>query len=384
MSECERFVNDWKQERSLPDLVSLLKNKLTFILHEIDDEALVYTVFEVLNSRGLDVSWFDRLKSMLMAVVFESDTGNNSEIIEEVHQLWSDIYRTIGLRLGLSTESLRFAATMRMEECPSRPLSEEDAAKLLLAQSTQGPAKVMETTRWLKRVTEVVDGLVKDRRRNGLTKVAHARLVAVAVNQNGKLKATERKEILRRWESVTFRMFGMYGKDARTGVGDFVRLSWRIVNEEPSFEQIMKALAGIGSDYPIDGAIDELKERDCYNGWDEELRYLLFGYEEYLAEQAGHKFDNEQWSRIWEASVADSIEHIAPQSSERKYVHWLGNLLLLPPKLNSRLSNIKPRDKRTHYTDTGLLIAAEVAKYMEKGGQSRREDIRNREGKILK
>ena len=74
MAECEKFVSTWEANgHSLPDLVGHLKNNLTFILHEIDDESLVYTVFEVLNSRGLDVSWFDRLKSMLMAVVFKTN-----------------------------------------------------------------------------------------------------------------------------------------------------------------------------------------------------------------------------------------------------------------------------------------------------------------------
>ena len=76
MRECERFVENWKERGdSLEGLVGHLKNRLSFILHEIDEEAIVYTVFEVLNSRGLDVSWLDRLKSMLMAIVFDSETG---------------------------------------------------------------------------------------------------------------------------------------------------------------------------------------------------------------------------------------------------------------------------------------------------------------------
>jgi len=74
MADCERFVATWRGAgNALEDLVSLLKNRLTFVFHEIGDEALVYTVFEVLNSRGLDVSWFDRLKSVLMAIVFETE-----------------------------------------------------------------------------------------------------------------------------------------------------------------------------------------------------------------------------------------------------------------------------------------------------------------------
>ena len=93
MKECENFVRVWQDEsRSLEDLIAHLYNRLTFIYHEINDEGLVYTVFEVLNSRGLPVSWFDRLKSMLMAIVFESkEAENRSEIIDEVHSLWSGI-----------------------------------------------------------------------------------------------------------------------------------------------------------------------------------------------------------------------------------------------------------------------------------------------------
>jgi hypothetical protein len=57
-----------------------VKNRLTFIFHELDDEATVYTVFEVLNSRGLAVPWFDRLKSLLMGIAFEHGSGNKSEV----------------------------------------------------------------------------------------------------------------------------------------------------------------------------------------------------------------------------------------------------------------------------------------------------------------
>jgi len=139
-------------------LVTLLKNRLTFVFYEIGDETLVYTVFEVLNSRGLDVSWFDRLKTALMAIIFETDTGNKQEIVHEVHQLWTDIYRCVGLRLGLSTESLRFAATLRARSCPNRPLGEEEATYLLRSQASGGSDKILETIRWLKSVTaKVID-----------------------------------------------------------------------------------------------------------------------------------------------------------------------------------------------------------------------------------
>ena len=87
MEECEQFIGQCNTG-NLPviDLMSLLKNRLNFVFHEISDESLVYTVFEVLNSRGLAVSWFDRLKSSLMAIVFEAK-DNTTEITNEVHKL---------------------------------------------------------------------------------------------------------------------------------------------------------------------------------------------------------------------------------------------------------------------------------------------------------
>ena len=358
------------------ELVSLLKNRLTFVFHEISNEALVYTVFEVLNSRGLEVSWFDRLKSMLMAIVFETNTGNKSEIIDEVHQLWADIYRCVGLRLGMSTESLRFAATLRLEDRPSRLLSEEDATNLLQSQSKPGPEKVIETTRWLKLVTETVDKLVADRRLNAVTRIAQAKFVAVAVRLRSDLTNSEKTDILRRWENVTFRIYGMFRNDARTAVGDYVRLAWSIFNEGLPTSKILERLSEIGAYFPIDKAIKELQKTDRYTGRQEELRYFFYRYEEHLARTAGQKFNNEQWNRIWMSSAANSIEHILPQSSELKWVHWLGNLLVLPPNLNSKLGAKAPREKAKDYTGTGLLIAHEVANDL---GKWRRAVIVRRE-----
>jgi hypothetical protein len=382
MEDCEKFVADWQEDgASLADLVGLLKNRLIFVFYEIGDEALVYTVFEVLNSRGLEVSWFDRLKSMLMAIVFETDTGNKSEIIDEVHQLWTDIYRCVGSRLEMSSEVFRFAATLRLEDCPNRPLGEEGAALLLRDQSKEGPAKVVETTRWLKAVTEAMDRLTADKRRNAVTRIAHARLVATAVYLRSDLTKNEKAEVLHRWENVTFRIYGMFGYDARKSVGDYVRLAWAIIGAKLSAKQILKELSTIGSEFPISDAIKDLRKADCYNYWQEELRYFFYRYEEHLAQKAGQKFNNEQWNRIWLSSAADSIEHILPQSSgSDRLIHRLGNLLVLPPRLNSKLGAKTPKEKADEYNKTGLLVAQEV---VDRLSNWKRSAIEEREDTLL-
>ena len=320
---------------------------------------------------------------MLMAVIFDSENTNKHELINEVHQVWSDIYHTSGLRLGLSTESLRFSATLNAADCPSRPLGQEDAARQLLGQSAGGAREVIKTSKWIKSVTKAVDSLVKDENRNAVTRIGHARLVAVSVNLRSDLAKSEKSEILRCWENVSFRMYGMYGKDARTGVGEYVRLAWRIRNERLSPKEITQGLREIGHRYPAKEAIKHLREADCYNGWYEELRYIFYRYEEYLSRKKGQNFDNEQWARVWEVSAADSIEHIMPQGSKRSYIHWLGNLMILPPKLNSSLQDRRPGKKTEEYTNTGLLSAAEVASTIIGGGRWGKREIKEREEGLL-
>ena len=390
MEDCEQFVTQWHAAgHSLIELVTLIKNRLTFILHEISDEALVYTVFEVLNSRGLDVPWFDRLKSMLMAVVFEK-AANRAEIIDVVHSLWAQIYDCVGLRLGLSTESLRFAATLRNPNCPSRPLGEQAAALLLHKQSRDGPEQVIDTTRWLKRVTTAVDNLMANRRADTVTRIGQARLLATAIYLREDLTEYEKSRLLGRWERVTFRIYGMYRKDARWAVGDYVRLAWRIMNEELSVDRILEGLSKIGNTFPVKGAVDSLRNTDCYTYWGEELRYFLHRYEEHLSREAGQKFDNEQWERIWATTSAKSIEHVQPQSwwpsqhmeSVEGSMHSLGNLLLLPPGLNSQLKDKPPQEKVEAYTKTGLLIAQEVTEVVSTSGWSL-ETIMHRETHLL-
>lgn len=366
MEDCERFVDNWLGKgQSLMELVRLLKNRLTFVFHEVGDEKLVYTVFEVLNSRGLEVSWFDRLKSALMAKVFESEAGNRQEIIDEVHRGWAEIYRTVGLRQRLSIDSMRTAATLKAWPRPNRPLGASDSVHQLLQFPADGaPSAVVDTTNWLKDVTTALGGVDSDPRR-GVTNMAQARMVAVAIHLRSDFSDAEKEVVLRQWEKVTFRVYGLFGEDARRRVGDYVRLAWNIINNTPTTEEILTQLNNIGAEFPINKAVTQLMETDCYTDWGGQLLYFFRRYEEYLAKEEGQNFDNEQWNRIWMQSPSNSIEHIRPQSlwddDEDPRKHSLGNLMILTPGLNSKLQDKPVNEKADEYTQTGLFVARQVA-----------------------
>ena len=383
IEDCQAFTAKWTDGgESLSALAALLKNRLFFILHEIEDEQEVYTVFEVLNSRGLAVSWMDRLKSTLMGTAFELKNTNLEGLIKDLHTVWRDIYSVIGLRQGLSTEALRFAATLNVTETPNRPLGERDAVAEL-RRATGTAKEVRDVAAWLLRVTEACDTVTGNPRLNAVTRISQARLLATAIHLREDITPKRRQQLLSRWEKVSFRIYGLLNKDARTRVGDYVRLAWRVSNKELSVDAIDEAIGEIGEEFPIEDAVDFLRNENCYDGWEAELRYFMFRYEEHLAREQKLNFGNEQWEKIWMVSPSESIEHIwAKSRAPDKTRHRLGNLVLLPPKLNSALQNKPAKDKAAYYRKTGLLIAGEVADVIDTAGWKSRS-VKEREERLL-
>lgn len=377
--DCQAFALEWKAEHgSLTSLASDILNRLSFVLHEIGDERTVYTVFEVLNSRGMPVSWLDRLKTILMGAAFDV-RGSSEEVVTYLHGIWKDIYRTLGLRQGLSTESLRFAATLRVRSRPNKPLGEQAAVDEL--RSKVGTAKEIRSTgKWLLDVTRACDKIHRDARRNAVTQIVQARLLAVAIELARGLRRPDRDALLGEWEKVVFRMYGLAGKDGRTGVGDFVRLAWRIVHERLSYDDIASGIQAIGDRFPIADAIRATRGSNCYEGWEDQLRYFMARYEEDLAEMDGTGLADDVWERIWSQSASRSIEHVWPQSTAPEdVVHNLGNLVLLPPGLNSKLQDRRPKDKFEDYRKTGLHVAGQVPGF----GNWSKKAIRAREAHLL-
>lgn len=382
--ECKSFVQKWDDPI---ELLRLLKNQLWFVFHETRDVKTVYTVFEVLNDRGLLVSWLAKLKSRLMEVVFESGQGNSSEHINELHQIWGAFYGIVGLRERIDIEALTFAATLRAYRA-SKVLNEGQAVDRLMKEVDANVVTAIEISRWLLKTVNAVNRL-QEEMRQPVTKIRQARLLAVSIMLRD-FPDEEEKELLDQWEKISFRIFGLCRKDARTGVGDFVRLAVEVQNNlDLSSDDILEKIRQIGADYTIDEVGDQVRNADCYNGWQAELRYVLHRYEEHLARQRGQTFDNEQWNRIWEASAASSIEHILPQSTRSQFsfgngvfVHRIGNLMLLPPRLNSKLRDKDPQAKVDCYRRTGLLIAGDVAETIAEHGWDETQ-IESRENKII-
>lgn len=269
-----------------------------------------------------------------------------------------------------------------MGQAPSRPCGEKDAVEVLRTAAVSAKG-IREVACWLLDVTQACDSVMANPRVNAVTRISQARLLAVAIYLRKDIQKEERRALLTRWENVTFRVYGMLRNDSRTKVGDFVRLAWRVVNEKLLVKEIDSAIGEIGQQFAVVEAVAALKATNCYEDWESELRYFLYRYEEHLARKQKLNFSNEQWEKIWMVSPADSIEHIwAKSTAPDQLKHRLGNLVLLPPKLNSKLKDAAPLEKVDVYRMTGLLIAGEVANIIEAEGWEMKT-IESREDALL-
>lgn len=344
----------------------------------------MYTVFEVLNSRGLAVDWLDKTKSVLMGRVYElaqSPAAMDAEI-SALQNIWAQIYREIAKEDIPGDEILRITATLYYGPGQGKPRSAEESLDLLKdkCDAFERPRQISD--RLLDVARKLVE-LYSSPYLGPVTGILHARLLAVAIKSATGVTEAERTRLLDQWERVTFRIFGLFDKDSRTKVGDYVRLAARIVTNDidtRTYNQIMAALRELGKEYPFGEVLErELTSKDWYDH-PEECRYILWSYEENLAMAlgAGSTVDEQEKGRVWRLRAADTIEHIFPQNysavawrdkmrnadgmpeAPDGHIGRIGNLLLLPETVNKEAQDRAFDEKKKSYAKHNLRMIHEV------------------------
>jgi len=80
--DCNQFVESWASLRDVLSLMRLVLHRLGFVVFDTADSGVVYTIFEVLNSRGLAVDWLDKTKSVLMGRMYELSESSSATAAE--------------------------------------------------------------------------------------------------------------------------------------------------------------------------------------------------------------------------------------------------------------------------------------------------------------
>ena len=414
INECIGFVRNWSSdnpafnnnnnERVL-SLLEILRYRLGFVVYDTEDPSVVYRVFEVLNSRGLSVDWLDKCKSALMGKAYDlSPTpATRTSNINALNNLWGNLYTLIAPCSIDGQEIIRVTATILYGDESGKPQKAETALSMLIDQCS----KAEDAIRVSNEIFNVARKLVELQTNIHLGPVAdvlHARILAVSISLTDKLEARERENVLKEWEKVTFRIYGIFGKDSRHKVGDYVRLANKIMNSTSgagSYLEILEAVQYLGSDYLIDAAIKEgIEGKNVYDNNQDVVRYILWEYEEYLAKELGDgsKINDQAKNAIWEArSASESIEHIYPQNptsdgpwdgkiskepeaEAAALINSIGNLILLPQALNKSASNSGFIAKKAAYRGAETL---RMVKEITARDNWSDVEIKDREQKII-
>ncbi len=395
IEDCRTFIDEWKT--SSPDITGLMRlilHRLGFVVYDTEDSGIVYTLFEVLNSRGLAVDWIDKCKSTLMGKAHELCVSNNSaqEQVGHLQNIWTNLYKELAKEDLPGDEILRTTATLYYppyDPPPSKPRSADDSLEQL-RNECRSCGSPLEISRRLLEVAQKLTELYSQAHLNAVTEILHARLLAVAIKSARGVTEPERKMLLDQWERVTFRIFGLYAKDSRTKVGDYVRLAARIVTSDintRTYNQIMDGLHQLGADHPIDNAVNQgLIGQDCYDRSPEQCRYILWNFEEYLTTEhgSGATIDEHERSAIWKKRAFDSVEHIFPQAPNSQpgwegkmcrsdgsqhpvdqNVGRIGNLLLLPMAMNAAAKASSFDEKKKIYQRHNLRMIQKVCSHSD-------------------
>ena len=360
--ECGEFARKYKSgNNTLIDLITHLNNKLLFVYQELEKESLAYYVFEGLNNRGLVVSKFDLLKTNLMQIVFKED---NKDMIKEIHDRWAKIYQTIGTH-NLESDILRFTATLYHNLM--KPPGEDKARKKLLV-GTEGDAElILKTTiNQLENVTQALVDIENNKLWAASTPAQPIRFVIVAIKLSD-LSDTEKDYLCDLCIKIGFIAFTLGSIETKDLLQKFVELAHKIKDEMMSAEAIECDVRQIVNSIDNENLHirEDIMKNVTENKWYRQaLHYLLYKYEEHLTRKAGGAFNDKKLNRILEYSKEDTIEHIKSQSSKRSYIDYVGNLFLLPPNVNAKLSDKNPEEKVDEYRRTGFLMADEIIPHL--------------------
>jgi hypothetical protein len=328
----------------------------------------------------LTVDWLDKAKSTLMGVAYEKKRRLPAGELGHVESEWTEIYRILGKERVSNGDVLTIAANLTADEAPAKGYQEENALEFFRKEAHLDVMTPVEMSKVFRQVVSALDQFLQDPRNRALCRGKQARLLAAATLLSSRLRndAKSRQKALRVWEKAMFRRYVLGGGDARDRVGECVRLASGIRRGVLSITQILEELEEIGNVTPEEVAL-VLYDVYVYEKWTgEEIVYFFWKYEEGFAAENGEKIDQVTWLKIWQsASKEKSIEPIFPQKDpngnwkgkvrqkvkSESFVHRLGNLLVLPPGINSKACTKAFAGKTEIYkTVGGLLHVRKVAR----------------------
>ena len=326
-------------------LYDAMIRKLAFTYYVIEEECEIGMTFELMNSRGKDLSVLELLKNYLMHWISRNALEEKrSDMTRLINKNWKDIYTNLGACNGNEDQCLRVAWTLYCTHAPREwegyagfkqnkfiPLrdfskrSKEDAGKFIntfaegLTQVSQHYAVVVKPT---------LENTFNKEEKFWLDKIHHAGNIAnflplmIATRiccKAGTVKLEDYLTLLKAMECYAYRVFMYKGRRSDAGKTTLYAWAYQVFNHKHTLTEVIPWVHALIREYCSEKSFHK-GNTDPSNWYASRhlLKYTLFEYELYLLSNEGKgKAPLLSWGQLSDAT----LEHILPQEPA-KDSHW--------------------------------------------------------------
>lgn len=372
MRLCTDHVNILAKNTNTPavvllDWIEYLNDKAKVIVMEVNDEAAAYTIFEVLNDRGLELSVTDLLKNF----IFRTAADKASEA--QAH--WTTMGGTLEAS-GADEKSLK--TFIRHVWASSHGITREKDLYDRIRQHVTGKQRAVSFAKELgelARVYVALDNPSDDLWKNygtavqesidalKLLKAMQIRPLVLAIVANFDTKeARKALPMLVSW-TVRFLIAGKLGSGSlENGYADRAReVSSRKIRTAAQLYESSKGFLVSDTDYEQSFAVARASA------------HFLARFYLRVLEKQNNVTDSDELV-VNPSLDAVNLEHVMPQTRDphwthipadqhEAYVKRLGNLVLLDKAINEKIGNLSFANKAKKLATSKISLTREVAQY---------------------
>jgi hypothetical protein len=392
-----------KGEDYLRDLFDAIIRKLNFSFYPIEVESEIGMTFELMNSRGKNLSSMELLKNYLMYWVYRNilDNSEKEDFTSKINKTWKDVYVNIAKCNGSESQCLRIAWTLFVNYTPknwngySGFKSDEVIPLRNFISKSKADVKefLLKFVDGLALISKHYSAIIKpninsfdENELNLLTKIRNAGNIANYLplmvasrikRETNEVTTDDYFELLKSLEIFSYRVFLWEGKRSNAGLSKFYRWADDVFSSKYSLKSVTDWIYGTINWYSPENGFRKSLTEDFF-GWYHYrrlLKYTLFEYELFLLKGKNKPKLN------WEDLTDSTIEHILPQNpdsnsnwlnkwtdeDQKKYLHDISNLVLT--KDNSRYSNFEFERKKGvagsgfSYSNSDIRQERKIAEY---------------------
>lgn len=331
----------------LKDIYHAITQKLHFTFYTIEEQCEIGMTFELMNSRGKNLSVLELLKNYIMHWVSrnETDPVERDTLTSLINKSWKDTYTNIGSCTGDEDQCLRIAWTLYCNYTPAnwigydgfkgddyiplRNFTEKHTkanTKAFIARFAEGLAEI--SSYYASITSPTVSNTISQDELLWLTKIHHTGNIAnflplmVAARKHrkgGSIAEVDYISLLKTLECFAYRVFLNDGRRSNAGKSSFYRWGYEIFTQTQTLHDVVALIYELTRYYaPEESFTGGNANPNNWYGKRRLLRYTLFEYELHLLKTEGQ---GKQPRLSWGQLNDSTIEHILPQTPEENS-HW--------------------------------------------------------------